>query len=206
MTIVLATTNRHKIDEMAALMDGSGVELVGLDQFPPVPAPEENGATFAENARIKAVAYAKATGQWALADDSGICIDALDGAPGIHSARWAGPGSGATDWIDKTLGLLAGIPPDRRGARYVCAICLARPDGSVAVETDGVFEGRISDGPDGNGGFGYDPIFLIGPDHTRTAARLTPEEKNRISHRGIATRKLVARLASPDLDSGRSAL
>lgn len=194
MTIVLATTNRHKIEEMSALLDGSGVDLVGLDGFPPIDAPDETADTFAGNARIKAVAYSQATGHAALADDSGICIDALAGAPGVHSARWAGPGSGASEWIEKTLSLLDGVPPESRGARYVCAFCLAHPDGTLAAETEGVFEGRIAQAPSGEQGFGYDPIFQVAPDFQRTAAQLSFEEKNRISHRAVATRKLIAQI------------
>lgn len=195
MRLVLATRNAHKIDEIRALLTGSGIDAVGLDAFDAIPEPEENGATFEENARIKARAYAAATGLPALADDSGICVDALGGRPGVHSARWAGPGSGAPEWIAKTLHALEGVPTEARTARYVCAFCLAAPDGSVLAESHGTFEGRIADRPDGDGGFGYDPIFLVAPECERTAARLTPEEKNARSHRGAAARALLPRLA-----------
>lgn len=194
MRILLATRNAHKIEEMRALLDGSGIDLESLEPFPEIPEPDENGDTFAENARIKALAYAAATGLPALADDSGICVDALDGAPGIFSARWAGPGSGAPEWIAKTLTLLDGVPEERRAARYVCAFCLALPDGRVVAESEGTFEGRIALAPSGDGGFGYDPIFLVGPEHVRTAASLTAEAKNALSHRGAAARALLPRL------------
>ena len=195
MNIVLATTNPHKIDEMGTLLAGTGLQLLSLANFDIIEAPEENALTFAGNARIKAIAYAKATGVPALADDSGICIDALGDAPGVHSARWAGPGSGAAEWIAKTLEMLAGVPDSGRGARYVCAFCLAFPDGTVVAESEGTFEGRIAHSSAGDGGFGYDPIFLIGPDFQQTAAQITAEQKNAVSHRGVAARRLIELLS-----------
>ena len=191
--LVLATRNRHKVEEIRALLAeiATEVEIVGLDAFPGAPEPEETGETFAENARIKAVAAARATGHLALADDSGICIDALDGRPGVRSARWAGPGSGDAEWIAKTLHELQGVPDERRTARYVCALAIAAPDGAIVGETGGVFEGRIAHAPRGAGGFGYDPIFLLADDLGRTAAELTPEEKNARSHRGKAVRAAI---------------
>ena len=201
MDVVLATTNRHKIEEMAALLVGSGLNLVLLDGFPVLDAPVEDAEDFAGNARIKALAYARHTGLPALADDSGICVDALGGAPGVFSARWAGEGSRADAWITKTLTLLQGVPSDQRGARYVCAFCLADPEGRILAESHGVFEGRIAEVADGDGGFGYDPIFLVAPDFSRTAAQLTAEEKNAISHRGVAARELVRRFPSPSSPS-----
>lgn len=167
------------------------IEIVGLDAFPGAPEPEETGDTFAENARIKATSAAGATGHPALADDSGICIDALGGRPGVRSARWAGPGSGDAEWIAKTLHELQGVPDEERTARYVCALALAAPDGAILGETEGLFEGRIAHAPRGAGGFGYDPIFLLADDPDRTAAELTPEEKNARSHRGRAVRAAI---------------
>jgi len=192
--LVLATRNAHKVEEMRALLADVPVEMVGMDAYPEVPMPEETGETFAENARLKASGIARATGQWALADDSGIAVDALGGRPGVYSARWAGPGSGAKEWIEKTLAELSGVPDERRTARYVCVFALAAPDGAIAAEAEGTMEGRIAHAPRGANGFGYDPIFLAGPDFARTAAELTPEEKNSRSHRGGAARYLAPRL------------
>lgn len=201
--LVLATRNGHKIDEMRALLADVPVHLVGLDDFPGAPEPDETGTTFGENARIKAVSAARATGHFALADDSGICINALGGRPGVYSARWAGPGSGAPEWIAKTLAELAGVPDEQRTARYVCALALAAPDGPILAETEAVFEGRIAHAPRGARGFGYDPIFLVADDPAgRTASELSEAEKNALSHRGKAVRALVpllaARLPRPD--------
>jgi XTP/dITP diphosphohydrolase len=192
--LVLATHNAHKVEEMRALLAGVPVELVGLGEYPGAPEPEETGTTFAENARIKAFSAAQLTGEWALADDSGIAIDALGGRPGVYSARWAGPGSGAKEWIEKTLAELSGVPDERRGARYVAVLTLVNPAGELAAEAEGTFEGRIADAPRGTNGFGYDPIFLVAPDYAVTAAELAPEEKHARSHRGNAVRALL-----PDL-------
>ncbi len=190
--LVLATTNRHKIDEMRVLLAGLPVRLVGLDAFPAYPEPDETGATFAENARIKAVAAAVHTGEIALADDSGICIDALNGRPGVHSARWAGPGSGATEWIARTLHELADVDAEARSARYVCALAVAAPPGgAIVAESEGAFEGRIAGAPRGSHGFGYDPIFLVAPHFAQTAAEIAPHEKNALGHRGVAVRALL---------------
>jgi len=193
--LVLATTNAHKVDEMRVLLQDLPVRLVGLDAFPAYPEPDETGDTFGENARIKAVAAALHTGEMALADDSGICMDALNGRPGVHSARWAGPGSGAPEWIAKTLHELAGVEGDARSARYVCALAVAvPPQGGIVAESEGVFEGRIADAPRGSHGFGYDPVFLVAPHFTQTAAEIAPEEKNALSHRGVAVRALLPQL------------
>lgn len=192
--LVLATRNAHKVEEMQALLADVPVKLVGVTDFPNVPEPEETGSTFAENARIKATAAALATGQYALADDSGICIDALGGRPGIYSARWAGPGSGAKEWIAKTFAELDGVPDEERSARYVAALAVAAPDGSIVAESEGFMEGRIAHEPRGANGFGYDPIFLPAPEFDRTAADMTPEEKHARSHRGVAVRNIVPAL------------
>jgi XTP/dITP diphosphohydrolase len=193
--LVLATRNPHKVDEMRVLLAGLPLDLVGLDAFPGAPEPEETGTTFAENARIKAVSAARATGHLALADDSGICIDALGGRPGVFSARWAGPGSGAPEWIAKTLAELTNVPDEERSTRYVCALALAAPDGTLLAESEGTFEGRIARAPRGERGFGYDPIFLVEGDSAgRTAAELSEAEKNALSHRGNAVRALIPRV------------
>lgn len=192
--LVLATRNTHKVTEMRDLLGDLPVRLVGAGDFPEAPEPEETGETFAENACIKASEVAKATGQYAIADDSGICIDALDGRPGVYSARWAGPGSGAKEWIAKTLEELDGVPDERRTARYVCALALAAPDGSIVAESEGTFEGAIAHSQRGAGGFGYDPIFQLADGSGRTAAELSREAKDALSHRGSAVRALLPRL------------
>jgi XTP/dITP diphosphohydrolase len=191
-TLVLATHNKHKVEEMQALLATLPIQLLGNSDFPDAPEPEETGTTFAENARIKACAIAQATGHYALADDSGICVDALGGRPGVYSARWAGVGSGAKEWIAKTLSELDGVPDEQRTARYVCVMALAAPDGMILHETEGVFEGTIAHSPRGSSGFGYDPIFVLPDGTNRTAAEISPEEKNRLSHRGQAVRAMQA--------------
>ena len=194
---MLATRNPHKVDEMRVLLAGLPLDLVGLDAFPDAPEADETGDTFAENARIKAVSAARATGRLALADDSGICIDALGGRPGIFSARWAGAGSGAPEWIARTLAEMANVPDEERAARYVCVLALAAPDGAILAQTEGTFEGRIARAPCGERGFGYDPIFLVDGDPAgRTAAELSEAEKNALSHRGKAARALIPLLAA----------
>ena len=192
---MLATRNAHKIGEMRDLLGDLPAQLLGMDAFPDAPEPDETGATFAENARIKARETALATGRFALADDSGICIDALNGRPGIYSARWAGKGSGAAEWIAKTLDEMQNVPAEKRTAHYVCALALANPDGEIIAESEGRFDGFIAEAPHGKSGFGYDPLFLVAGDSKgRTAAELSPDEKHDIGHRGKAVRALL-----PDL-------
>jgi XTP/dITP diphosphohydrolase len=194
IVLVLATRNAHKVIEMRDMLGDLPVRLVGAGEFANAPEPEETGETFAENARIKASAVAVATGHYALADDSGICIDALGGRPGVHSARWAGPNSGAAEWIAKTLQELAGVPNEQRTARYVCVLSLAAPDGTILAEAEGTFEGRIANAAQGSGGFGYDPIFLLTDGSGRTAAELSRAEKDGLSHRGNAVRAILPKL------------
>jgi len=168
---------------------------VGLGDLPKVGEIKEDGVTFAENARKKALGYAKATGLWTIADDSGLVIDALGGQPGVKSARFAGESPKGTDRklidrrnIAKLLKLLEGVPRDKRTARFVCCLCLAGPE-KVLVETEGTLEGLIIDKEAGENGFGYDPVFFV-PQLNKTVAQLAAEEKNAISHRGNALRKL----------------
>ena len=171
------------------------VDWVGLSDFPDVGEVEEDGATFAENARKKACGYAKATGVWTIADDSGLVVDALGGEPGVRSARYSGeklPGEERT-LLDhrnmrKVLELLEGVPAEKRTARFVCCLCLASPE-EVLIETTGTVEGVITDREIGSNGFGYDPIVYV-PDMGKTVAQMTTEEKNSISHRGNAIREL----------------
>lgn len=203
--IVLATGNPKKLGEVRAILEPEGFDVLGLDAFDPVPEPEEDAETFAGNARLKARAYAAALGVACLADDSGLCVDALDGAPGVRSARYAGV-DGDRETRDgannaKLLQELRGVPPERRTARFVCAMCLAAPDGTVLAESEGTFEGVIIDEPRGDGGFGYDPLLLL-PAEGLTSAELDPAEKNRRSHRGAACRAIAPRLRAAGLVAG----
>jgi XTP/dITP diphosphohydrolase len=176
------------------------IEWVGLSDFPNVGEIEEDGKTFAENARKKAIGYAKATGLWTLADDSGLVIDALGGEPGVKSARFAGAKDKDRKVVDrknfeKVLRLLKDVPREKRSARFVCCLCLASPE-EVLTETTGTLEGLIIDEPAGDNGFGYDPIFFV-PKLNKTVAQLNSNEKNDISHRGQAIRafkQLLCRL------------
>lgn len=192
--ILVATGNPGKITEIGAMLDAD-VRWLSLADFPPMAEIAEDGTTFAENARKKAAGYAKATGLWTLADDSGLVVDALGGAPGVKSARFSGEKTKDADRtlidhrnIAKALELLKDVPEDKRTARFVCRLCLASPE-KILIETEGTLEGLITDREIGENGFGYDPIFFV-PDLNKTVAQLTREEKNAISHRGNAIRKL----------------
>ncbi|AZQ71764.1 RdgB/HAM1 family non-canonical purine NTP pyrophosphatase [Streptomyces luteoverticillatus] len=189
--LILATRNANKVTELRAILAGAGldVELVGADAYPEIPDVKETGVTFAENALLKAHALAQATGHPAVADDSGLCVDVLNGAPGIFSARWAGRHGDDKANLDLLLAQLSDIAEEHRGAHFACAAALALPDGTERV-VEGRLEGTLRHEPAGTGGFGYDPILQpLG--ETRTCAELTAEEKNAISHRGEAFRGLV---------------
>ena len=190
--LIIATSNPHKVEEIAAVLGQIGIACVPLARTD-IPEPDENGATFEENARIKAIAYARALGATVLADDSGLEVDALGGAPGVHSARYAGIGATRAERDAannaKLLRELAGVPHARRTARFVCVLCVARPDGSIAAEARGHFEGWIGESPRGANGFGYDPLLVL--TDGRTSAELSSAEKNARSHRGNALRELV---------------
>ena len=191
-TVVIATRNRKKFEEMAAMLGGLDLEVRSLADFPGVPTVPEMGDTFEENAKAKALAYAQATGEWALADDSGLEVDALAGKPGVRSSRWGGE-EGNDDLNNRTLlEALADHPKETWTARYRCVVALATPD-RVLLVAEGACEGRITDRPAGSNGFGYDPYFYL-PDVGRTMAQLTPSAKNRRSHRGRAIRALNPRL------------
>lgn len=187
---VLATRNAHKVVELRDILSDAGtpVELVGLDAYPDAPDVAETGLTFAENALLKAHAIARFTDLPAIADDSGICVDALNGMPGVFSARWAGRhgDDGANLWL--LLAQIGDVADDQRGGAFVCAAALARPDGSEHV-VEGRLPGRIIREPRGANGFGYDPIF-VPEGRDVTTAELPPEEKNAISHRARAFRAL----------------
>lgn len=181
--LILATRNQHKVAELRAILGEAGldVELVGADAYPEIPDVPETGVTFAENALLKAHALARATGLPAVADDSGLCVDVLNGAPGIFSARWAGKHGDDRANLDLLLAQLSDIADPHRGAHFFCAAALALPDGTERV-VEGRLLGTLRTAPSGDGGFGYDPILQpLG--ETRTCAELTPAEKNAISHR-----------------------
>ncbi|MFD8082107.1 RdgB/HAM1 family non-canonical purine NTP pyrophosphatase [Kitasatospora sp. NPDC059722] len=189
--LILATRNQHKVAELRAILGEAGldVELVGADAYPEIPDVPETGVTFAENALLKAHALARATGLPAVADDSGLCVDVLNGAPGIFSARWAGKHGDDRANLDLLLAQLSDIAEPHRGAHFFCAAALALPDGTERV-VEGRLLGTLRTAPAGDGGFGYDPILQpLG--ETRTCAELTAAEKNAISHRGHAFRALA---------------
>ncbi len=192
--IVVATTNPGKLREVLAVLDVAGARLQSLSDFPQHPEPVEDGTTFAANAALKARYYSRMTGHWALADDSGLEVDALDGAPGILSARYAGtPGDDIAN-NTKLIQALAGVPHDRRTARFRCAVALADRH-TILATAEGVIEGQIIDQPRGSNGFGYDPHFLV-PELGLTTAELSAEEKNRRSHRGQALRAILPKIAA----------
>lgn len=188
--LLVATRNRGKMKEIGAYLGGNVAELLCLADLPHLPETVEDGATFAENALKKAREASEASGLPVIADDSGLTVDALNGRPGVFSARYAGePGNdGANN--RKLLQELAGAPAERRGAAFVCVLAFIHPDGTEAL-FEGKISGRILEDPRGNGGFGYDPLLFI-PDHGATMAELTVEQKNRISHRGQALRAFSA--------------
>ena len=194
MRVVLASSNPGKLAELSALLDPAGLCVVSQDVFGVEP-PEETGFTFVENALIKARAACAATGLPALADDSGVVVDALEGAPGVRSARYAGGGASDTDNVAKLLEALEGVAPPKRGAAFVCAIVYLRHvRDPCPIVCEGVWHGRILDAPRGAGGFGYDPVFFI-ETLGRTAAELTRSEKNAVSHRGQALAQLLDRIS-----------
>lgn len=185
MKLLIATRNRGKLREVRALLGGLPVELLTLNDFPQAPEVEENGATLEENAARKAREVARACGVWAVADDSGLFVDALDGRPGVHSARYAGPGPTSEKLCRKLLAEMEGVPSERRGAHFGCRIAMADPQGRVALTAAGRVDGRITTEMRGEGGFGYDPVFYYEPAGC-TFAELRADEKNAVSHRGRA--------------------
>lgn len=184
--LVIASRNRGKIAEYGEMLRDLPVEILSLADFPDLPEVRETGRTFRENALIKARAAAAATGLIALADDSGLEVDYLNGAPGVYSSRYAGPEQNDEANNRKLLAALEGVPMALRGARFRCVIAIVTPEGREFL-SEGVCEGRISLAPRGRAGFGYDPLFLV-PSLGKTFAELGPEVKNRISHRAQALR------------------
>ena len=193
--VVLATRNQHKIVELRRILQSAGlaIDLIGTEEFPELPEVAETGTTFAANALVKARDVASRTGLVAIADDSGLSVDALNGMPGILSARWAGRHGDDNANLTLLLAQLADVPAQRRSAAFHCAAAVATPDGDERV-VEGLLEGSIVEQPRGENGFGYDPIFTPNG-YVLTTAQLTPDEKDAISHRGKAFRALVPVLA-----------
>lgn len=187
MTFVIATHNAKKLKELKRILEPLGFDAMIREDLPEV---EETGTTFAENALLKAESACKVTGMPAIADDSGLMVDALDGAPGVYSARYAGEGATDKQRYEKLLSELEAVPEEKRTARFASAVCCVFPDGKV-ITAEGTCEGKIAYGPTGEGGFGYDPVFLVGD---RSYAEMTAEEKDSISHRGLALSKLAQEL------------
>ena len=202
LLVVLASRNRGKISEYRRMLEQAGFSVAGMDEAgvdPGLELPEE-GDTFEANALQKASALQRLIGGWTLGDDSGLEVDALEGAPGVYSARYSGsPGRGPERDranYEKLLEELRGVPDERRTARFVCVIAMPGPGGAL-ITSRGTCEGRIVRAPRGAGGFGYDPVFMA-DGYDRTMAELSMDEKNRISHRGRALRALVLKLLNPD--------
>lgn len=185
--LVLASRNEGKVKEIKMLLAGLPWEIFSLSEFPAVPEVEEDGATFRENALKKASVVAKTLKMWALADDSGLEVDYLNGAPGVYSARFAGEHGDDVKNIEKLLTLLNGVPWAQRTARFCSALAFVSPEGD-AWTTEGTCEGIIALAPRGEGGFGYDPVFYL-PEYDLTMAEIPEEKKNQISHRAVAMEK-----------------
>ena len=187
--IIVATKNKGKVAEFQQLFAKKGIEVRSLLDYDHVPDVEETGTTFAENAILKATTIANMLHETVIADDSGLIVDALNGEPGVYSARYAGEGKNDQANIEKVLKKLQGVPFEQRTARFYCTLAVAKPNGDV-ITVDGVCEGYITKSPIGENGFGYDPIFFV-PEKQRTMAQLTKEEKNEISHRAKALQHLL---------------
>ena len=192
--VVIASRNDHKIEEMRRILEQGGldIELVGTGEFPDLPDVEETCATFAANALLKARAASEFTGLPAVGDDSGLCVDALNGMPGILSARWSGTHGNDQANLELLLAQISQVPIDRRGASFVCAAAYVHPDGTEFV-VEGQMPGALIDTPRGENGFGYDPIF-VPRGHQVTSAEMTSELKDSISHRGKALASLAIAL------------
>ncbi len=194
-TVVLASRNRKKAAEMAALLVPLGIHLISVAELNGVPEVEETGETFAENAALKASQVAIASGHWTVADDSGLAVDALDGAPGVYSARYAGPDATDAENNAKLLAELNGLPPEKRGAAFVCHLAVADPSGKIRLEVSDRCRGRVIEDERGEHGFGYDPLFLI-PEYHRTFGELGPAAKSVLSHRARAFHRLAPQLVA----------
>ena len=194
--LLVATSSTHKLAELRDLLALRRTSLVALDALGITESPAEDGATFEANALLKASFYAERSGLPTLADDSGLEVDALDGGPGVRTRRYAGAEASDEQNNAKLLAALAGLPIERRGARYVCALCFLPGPGGVPLLRRGTFAGRIADRPRGSNGFGYDPIFepAFEPPGGRTVGQLRPTEKAAVSHRALAARAMAEAL------------
>jgi XTP/dITP diphosphohydrolase len=193
LPLLIASTNPGKIREFRQMLGGGDIRFTDLTEHPNQPPVEETGRTFLANACLKGAEYARRLKLWSVADDSGLVVDALNGGPGVFSARWAEKhqaGAGDADNNALLLRQLAAIPIDRRTARFVCSLALADPSGSIILTASDTVEGRILTEARGSNGFGYDPLFLI-ESLQKTTAELPPHEKHRISHRGKALRRMA---------------
>ncbi len=191
MRLILATANRDKGKEIDSILNGAlNLDLVTLSDFPDVQLPPETGLTYQENAILKATVVAKSFKEWALGDDSGLEIDALNGAPGLYSARFAGENVSYADNRKKVLDLMENVPDTKRQARFICTIAIANPNGEVEGIVEGVCEGKIARVESGGNGFGYDPLFYL-LELGKTFAELTHAQKNKVSHRGVALQKAI---------------
>jgi XTP/dITP diphosphohydrolase len=186
--VVIATRNLGKLREMEAILDPLSLKLLSLKDFPEIPEVVEDGTTFAENAGKKARTIARLTGRFAIADDSGLCVDALQGRPGIFSSRFAGEEASDRERYQKLLDEMTGVPEGQRGAEFICVMAIVSPEGEMQT-VEGKCRGRITFSPQGKHGFGFDPIFFV-PEFGKTMAELEPEAKNQISHRAQALKKL----------------
>jgi len=186
--VVIATRNTGKLRELEAILAPLSLKLISLKDFPEIPDVLEDGATFSENAGKKARTVAHLTGRLTIADDSGLCVDVLQGRPGIFSSRFAGDTATDRERCQKLLDEMTGIPEGQRGAEFVCVMAIVSPEGEMQT-VEGKCRGRITFTPQGKHGFGFDPIFFV-PELGKTMAELTPEVKNQISHRGQALKKL----------------
>ncbi len=191
MRMIAATNNPDKVREIREILAGTGLEVISQREAGIAMDVEETGTSFEENALLKARSIHARTGGLVMADDSGLAIDALGGAPGIHSARFAGEGAGYPEKIARIHAMLEGVPESEWTARFICVVAVVRPDGS-AFTVRGTCEGRIAREAAGTNGFGYDPVFYL-PEFGRTCAQLDPDEKHRVSHRGHALRAMLTR-------------
>jgi XTP/dITP diphosphohydrolase len=205
-SLVLATANRHKAEEMRAILDDVGIPILTLNEFPDFPGVEEDGVTCQENAIKKSKATAAFTGHWALADDTGLEVDALQGRPGVYAARYAGEQATYEDNCKKLLQELESVPSGQRTARFITVVALSNPEGQTEI-VEGILEGTITQEFQGTGGFGYDPVFYV-PQAGKTLAEMTFAEKNQISHRAQAVtnaKSLLSKYRHQSQKSGRSA-
>ena len=192
-TLLVATHNQGKVKEYAEMLSDLDINWQSLDDIGLTQEIEESGATFLENALLKAAGYAREAGCLTLADDSGLVVDALDGAPGVTTARYGGPELSSRERYEYLLSNLRGVPSEERTARFICTIALSDAGGNILATAEGRIEGTIAEGPAGDGGFGYDPVFYV-PQTGRTMAELPPQTKHALSHRGNALRAIEPQL------------